>query len=150
MNRKMYESNFYPSITFRIWDHSCAVGMHFRPEWPDHLPRSPIGLILVLDVTNVPLFRTIRAELSKLLDADHLRNCPTLVLLNKSDIPTEPSEFLTIERVQRDLKLHDLLRKGFKTFVLRTNKFSCENLNQGLAWLDTEINKGSTQSQTPS
>jgi len=140
MNRKVYTTQIYPSITFKIWDHVCAPGMLFQPEWPDYLPRQPVALLLVLDVNDIALFRTIREGLNNMLGSQNLRSCPTLILLNKSDMAIGSDGFLTVERIQTDLNLVDLFAKGLKTYVLRTSMHDPENLSKGLTWLNKEIN----------
>jgi len=93
--------------------------MHFRPEWPEYIPAMPLGLILVIDGSDIALFNTIRAGLRRLLASEPVQSCPLLILINKSDLQFSSPEFLTADKLRRDLELPTLENQGLKCYIVR-------------------------------
>jgi len=124
---------------FRIWEPYCAVGMRYQLEWPDHFPSRPAALIFMVDSTDVPIWRTVRDEIRKIISEERLRSCPIALFLTKVDIETPHRQHLTVERIQEDLRLVNLRDQGLHTGVWRTTITRAESFNPGLDWLTERI-----------
>ncbi|KZS90223.1 hypothetical protein SISNIDRAFT_457727 [Sistotremastrum niveocremeum HHB9708] len=136
-----YNQSIYVTsdIKFVLWSQYCLLNSRFKPVWEEYLPKTPAAAILVLDVTDVEMWGTIKVGLRNLLQSDNLRQCPVLVLLNKEDIadenPNDPQ--LTVERVQTDLDLVALRRRaGVRSAIWRVSARSPESLKPALDWVN--------------
>jgi len=139
--RKTFQSNIYPKLVFRIWEHSCAVGMHYRPEWPEYIPVIPLGLILVIDGANIPLYNTIKSGLAKLLTTEPLRSIPLLFMINKLDLQGNEQGFITADRLHKDLNIPALEEQGFKCYITSTTIYDTRTLLPGLQWLNRQADE---------
>lgn len=105
----------------------------FRPQWYDNI-KDAKGLIWVFDSIDSGRRIESKEELDALLKREEVANLPLLFIANKQD-----SRFIMPwEEVEEKFNFEEL-KKGRKLQIIKTTKFTCENMTEGLLWLLNEM-----------
>ncbi|XP_038054502.1 ADP-ribosylation factor 4-like [Patiria miniata] len=129
------ESVEYKNINFTVWD----VGGQdkIRPLWRHYFTNTQ-GLIFVVDSNDKERIEEAKAELSKMLDEDELKDAILLVFANKQDLPSA----ISVSEVTDKLGLNNLRNK--KWYVQAACATQGTGLYEGLDWLSEELAKAFT------
>ena len=106
-----------------------------RPLWR-HYNQNTQGLIFVVDCNDTTRIDEAKAELTKVMDEDELRNACVLVLANKQDLPNAVGPEALADRLG--------LQKGNRGHLWKVQGCCAatgEGLFEGLEWLATHVSK---------
>lgn len=122
----------YKNISFTVWD----VGGQdkIRPLWR-HYFQNTQGLIFVVDANDVERMDEARAELTRMLHEEELRDAALLVYANKQDLP----QAISVAQVTEKLLLPQI--KGRDWFIQSTSATTGDGLSEGLDWLCSTLQK---------
>ena len=116
----------YKNVSFTVWD----VGGQdkIRPLWR-HYYQNTNGVIFVVDSNDRDRINDARAELSKMLSEEELRDAIVLVYANKQDLPNA----MSVNEVTEKLELHKMRSRTW--YIQATCASTGDGLYEGLDWL---------------
>jgi len=85
------------------------------------------------------------SALKPLIPWQPFRSAPLLILINKSDLQFSCPEYLTDEKLRRDLDLTTLEDQGLQCFIAHTTIRDGRTLTPGLQWLNRQADEKAKQ-----
>jgi len=113
-------------LTITVWD--VGQDCYVDPYWADYHSERVVGVIFVVDSTDVAKLPDARTQLFKALGSEKLAKIPVLIMCNKGDVDGASS----VVKVSEALELHEL-KHPHKS--VRTSAVTDEGIQGGLEWL---------------
>ena len=105
----------------------------YRHQWNENI-KDAKGLIWVLDSIDRGRKTESKEELYKLLEREELKNIPLLFIANKQ----ESKYVMPWEEIVEKFSFEEIAKER-KVSIVRTTKFTCANVTEGLLWLIEEM-----------